>query len=242
MTCTLCAEIPDYKAVETLHTSERLPAAVDQLTTLGGFALERELRICPQCQAYFLYHYDHDSQSGVGYGYTDESIQRISSHSAKRFALWQWLTNKNDERLQKEIKRWQDSVTPEMQKKYISGRSLIWEITTTAGGNLRVKNLSKEITEESVATLLVNLVLIEKIKLHTITHCWITDSNLEVLPREIALLSNLKNLCLKNNRLTELPWNLRQMKSLNALDITGNPIADLPSSLKNLPLTKEENS
>lgn len=82
--CSICKHIPDHKFVETLHTNERLPTQVDQLAILGGYGLygSEQVRKCPECGTYYSFLHDHDSESGVGYGYTDEAITRLTSQSA----------------------------------------------------------------------------------------------------------------------------------------------------------------
>ncbi|MCP5100840.1 MAG: hypothetical protein GY943_35260 [Chloroflexi bacterium] len=78
-TCKICRYIPAQKFVETLHTSERLPEQVNQLLVIGGYGLygSEQLRKCPECGTYYSFLHDHDSESGVGYGYTDEGIVRL---------------------------------------------------------------------------------------------------------------------------------------------------------------------
>ncbi len=79
-TCAICKGIPDYKFVETLHTKERLPEEVKQLLVIGGYGLygSEQVRKCPTCGSYYAFLHDHDSESGVGYGYTDDSIERLT--------------------------------------------------------------------------------------------------------------------------------------------------------------------
>jgi len=82
--CSICKHIPDHKFVETLHTEERLPKQVDQLEILGGYGFygSPQVRKCPLCKTYYTYLHDHDSESGVGIGWTDEEIQRLTPESA----------------------------------------------------------------------------------------------------------------------------------------------------------------
>ena len=84
LTCPICRHIPAHKAVETLHTQDRLPPEVTQLDVIGGHALygREEVRRCPQCGTYYAFIHDHDSESGVGYGYTDEVITRLTATEA----------------------------------------------------------------------------------------------------------------------------------------------------------------
>ncbi|MFQ5568897.1 MAG: hypothetical protein ACE5G0_04430 [Rhodothermales bacterium] len=83
-TCSICSGIPDRKFVETLHTDERLPEQVEQLLVLGGYGQHgsEQVRKCPECGTYYSYLYDHDSESGMGYGYTDEAITRLTPEQA----------------------------------------------------------------------------------------------------------------------------------------------------------------
>jgi hypothetical protein len=82
--CPICRHIPDHKFVETLHTDARLPEQVDQLEILGGYGFYgyEQVRKCPLCKTYYTYLSDHDSESGVGIGWTDEEIRRITPESA----------------------------------------------------------------------------------------------------------------------------------------------------------------
>ena len=82
--CSICRQIPEHKFVETLHTEARLPEQVDQLEILGGYGIygHEQVRKCPLCKTYYTYLSDHDSESGVGIGWTDEEIQRITPESA----------------------------------------------------------------------------------------------------------------------------------------------------------------
>jgi len=81
--CKICKIIPDYKSVEKLHTDERLPKEVKELQIIGGYPINCQVRKCTLCGTYYNYYYDHDSQSGVGEGYTDESIERITPKKAQ---------------------------------------------------------------------------------------------------------------------------------------------------------------
>ncbi len=83
--CSICRAIPDYAMVERLHTAERLPDEVERLEPLYGLRWPAQLRRCPECGALYRYVYDHDSEAGVGYGYTDESIERLTPENA---AAW----------------------------------------------------------------------------------------------------------------------------------------------------------
>ncbi|MHA1147474.1 MAG: hypothetical protein ACTSR8_04450 [Promethearchaeota archaeon] len=75
--CAVCKDIPNYQTVEILHTNNRLPKQIDKLVIIGGSASINQLRKCPLCGTYYIFIHDHDSESGVGYGSTDETIRRI---------------------------------------------------------------------------------------------------------------------------------------------------------------------
>ena len=80
----ICKNIPDDKTIEALQTEDRLPKEVNELQIIGGNISISQLRKCPQCGTYYIFIHDHDSESGVGYGHTDESIKRIDPISAQR--------------------------------------------------------------------------------------------------------------------------------------------------------------
>ncbi len=81
--CKICRNIPDYKEADKLHKKERLPEEVEDLQVIGGYAHDCQIRKCPLCGTFYRYYYDHDSESGVGYGYTDESVKRLSPERAQ---------------------------------------------------------------------------------------------------------------------------------------------------------------
>jgi hypothetical protein len=110
--CAICKHIPDHKFVETLHTDARLPEQVDQLEILGGYGFYgyAQVRKCPLCKTYYTYLWDHDSESGVGIGWTDQEIQRITPETALN-VMERVLTDSqgNLEYWTKEFQKTQDS-------------------------------------------------------------------------------------------------------------------------------------
>lgn len=78
--CSLCGKIPDIVKVELLHSDERLPSEVDNLLCIGGSGNYScpQIRVCPECGTYFNFIHEHDSEAGMGEGYTDEVISRIT--------------------------------------------------------------------------------------------------------------------------------------------------------------------
>ncbi len=84
--CEICQHISSYVEVETLHTPDRLPKEVDRLGIIGGMNADYglgQVRKCPKCGTYYAWFHDHDSESGTGYGYTDESIRRLTIEEAQ---------------------------------------------------------------------------------------------------------------------------------------------------------------
>ncbi|HOY68233.1 MAG TPA: hypothetical protein PLP29_15235 [Candidatus Ozemobacteraceae bacterium] len=84
--CHLCGPIPDFQKVELLHGKERLPEQVGRLERIAGSGVygAEELRVCRACGCYFLFLHDHDSEAGMGEGYSDEAITRIDTDRALR--------------------------------------------------------------------------------------------------------------------------------------------------------------
>ncbi len=80
--CSTCNSIPDFLAVESMHSDEHLPDAVEKLTKVT-----RHVRKCPECGSFFEFNYDHDGEFSDGQGrpigYTDESIERIKPEHVK---------------------------------------------------------------------------------------------------------------------------------------------------------------
>jgi hypothetical protein len=127
--CPICRHIPDHKFVETLHTDARLPEQVNQLEILGGYGLygygNEQVRKCPLCKTYYTYLSDHDSESGVGIGWTDEEIMRITPESApdvmervletSQHALEHW-TNRFQETQDPYAQRWMTEQTEEVNR------------------------------------------------------------------------------------------------------------------------------
>lgn len=85
-TCSICSHIPERKEVELLHGTDRLPAEVELLRIIGGNGIygAEQIRVCPECGTYYRFIHDHDSEAGLGIGYTDERITRINAESAAR--------------------------------------------------------------------------------------------------------------------------------------------------------------
>jgi hypothetical protein len=81
--CKRCKNIPEHKLIDKLRTKERLPEEVEDLQIIGGYTHDCQIRKCTLCGTYYRYYYDHDSESGVGYGYTEESIKRINLERAQ---------------------------------------------------------------------------------------------------------------------------------------------------------------
>ncbi|OGK11627.1 MAG: hypothetical protein A2W80_12465 [Candidatus Riflebacteria bacterium GWC2_50_8] len=81
LTCSLCGKIPDLVKVELLHSEERLPPEVDSLRCIGGSGncSSPQIRVCPECGTYYGFIHEHDSEAGMGEGYTEEIISRITS-------------------------------------------------------------------------------------------------------------------------------------------------------------------
>ena len=69
---------------EGLNRDSTAIELVDQLEILGGYGFygSPQVRKCPLCKTYYTYLHDHDSESGVGIGWTDEEIQRLAPESA----------------------------------------------------------------------------------------------------------------------------------------------------------------
>ena len=54
------------------------------LPSAAGYGLygSEQVRKCPECGAFYSFLHDHDSESGMGYGYTDEAIKRLTPEQA----------------------------------------------------------------------------------------------------------------------------------------------------------------
>lgn len=63
---------------------------------------------------------------------------------------------------------------------------------------------------------------------------YLHDNELVVLPSEIELLKNLKDLSLENNKLSSLPKEIGKLESLERLHCHGNLIVSLPSEIGQL--------
>lgn len=79
-TCSICGHLPEFKKVELLHGAERLPEEVGRLRIVGGAGIygADQIRVCPECGTYYRFIHDHDSEAGLGEGYTDEMIGRLT--------------------------------------------------------------------------------------------------------------------------------------------------------------------
>lgn len=62
----------------------------------------------------------------------------------------------------------------------------------------------------------------------------LSSQELHSLPPEIGQLTNLKKLCLHNNRLTSLPSEISQLTNLTTLNLFSNKLSKLPSEIGQL--------
>ncbi|MBP7633438.1 hypothetical protein KBA41_04675 [Candidatus Ozemobacteraceae bacterium] len=78
--CSICKHLPEYQKVELLHGTELLPAEVGRLRIVGGAGIygADQIRVCQECGTYYRFIHDHDSEAGMGEGYTDEMIGRLT--------------------------------------------------------------------------------------------------------------------------------------------------------------------
>ena len=125
--CSICSGIPEYKFVETLHTDERLPEEVDQLLVIGGYGLYgcEQVRKCPQCGTFYQFLHDHDSESGVGYGYTDEAITRLTPEQALHLIERTLKTTRHDSAYWSEKRKKGERIIPPFLDKQLEEVNLL---------------------------------------------------------------------------------------------------------------------
>ncbi len=113
--------------VETLHTDERLPEEVSQLLVIGGYGLYgcEQVRKCPQCGTFYRFLHDHDSESGVGYGYTDEAITRLTPEQALVLVEKTLSTTRKDSAYWSEKRKKGDSIIPPFLDKQLEEVTLL---------------------------------------------------------------------------------------------------------------------
>ena len=62
---------------------------------------------------------------------------------------------------------------------------------------------------------------------------------IELFPAEILEMTDLKQLDLSNNKITEVPTEIENLKSLMVLNLSGNKIYEMPDELSKLKFLKE---
>lgn len=63
---------------------------------------------------------------------------------------------------------------------------------------------------------------------------YLADNHIEKLPKEIAMLTNLKSLFLNNNKLESIPKEIDNLTNLKYLDLSENKLKTLPKEIGNL--------
>ena len=200
--CSFCSAIPDRLTVDTVHDPERLPEAVGRLEVVDGDVWDRQLRRCPECSAFFAYTRDHDSESGVGYGYTDETIERLWSVDSRLDGTC-GLRNVS-------VRVTGDMLSRVIRALNAKGSPSVESITTLSVEGGTMGPAPEEIgwlTSLDVLSLHdCGLSSLPKAigRLHRLTQLWITGNPLTELPVEILNLP-LAQVELQNTRIVELP-------------------------------------
>ena len=68
----------------------------------------------------------------------------------------------------------------------------------------------------------------------TLNFLEISNVGIEVIPDEIGNLSNMRNLVLRKNKLSDLPVSVGSLAKLKFLDLSDNSLTKLPDTMKNL--------
>jgi hypothetical protein len=202
--CSLCSAIPDRLTVDTMHDPELFPDAVARFALIGGTVCDREVRRCPECGTYFAYTRDHDNQSGVGYGYTDETIERLWALDARDDGTWS-------------LRSVAPRVTGDMLAIVIRdlkarGRPPLERITTLA------------VTGGAIAAAPDELGWLTGLEVLSLRDCGVTS-----LPPSIGALQRLSFVFIAGNPLRELPVEILRLP-LAQVELQGTHIETLPDA------------
>jgi hypothetical protein len=208
--CSVCESIPDLISVDTLHHSDDFPGAVAGLAVVSGETWEGQLRRCPGCGAHFVYTYDHDSQSGVGYGYTDETIERLF-----------WFEVRTDGTLT--LKNASQRVTGAMLG------ALIRDARATGRPGLDT------ITALEIDAPWFGDAPSELGDLPTLDCVWFKNG-LTGLPASIGRLTRLENLWIAGNPIRELPVEIAALPKLKRVELQNTGIVAVPDTLQGSPI------
>jgi len=192
--CHVCATWPDRLIVDTLWEPASFPSAARTLEVVSGERWEEQLQRCPHCGAHYAYTFDHDSQSGVGLGYTEETLERLF-----------WFETRADSTLT--LRNASTRVTGS------SLGSLIRDLLAT-GRPPRERITALEIQATAFGPAPDELGLLTGLNL-----IWFHPSGLTVLPASIQRLSRLGDLWIAGNPITDLPDAIATLQALTRVDL-----------------------
>lgn len=170
-----------------------------------------QLRRCPACGAHFAYTWDHDSQSGVGYGYTDERLERLF-----------WFEPRGDGALT--LRNASTRVTGDMLAAFIrdvasTGRPPLDRISALV---IAARNFGDAPAE------LGDLEMLDLVQ--------VSKSGLTSLAPTIGRLTRLANLWIAGNPLSALPLELAGLPALARVELQHTGIVSLPAPLVESPI------
>lgn len=210
--CELCALLPDRLAVDTLQAPDAFPAAARRLEPVAGERSEGQVQRCPNCGAHFLYTFDHDSESGVGYGYTEETLERLF-----------WFETRADRSLI--LHNASTGVTGIMLGAFI--RDLL-----ATGRPDRSRITALEIKADNFGAAPDELGSLAGLDL-----VWFHPGGVTGLPESIQNLSRLRDLWIAGNPIASLPLGLARVSGLTHIDLDRTAIVQLPDALANSHIT-----
>jgi hypothetical protein len=205
--CSGCGAIPDYLQVDTLHEPDAFPTAlVAGLAVVSGDAWDGQRRRCVVCGAHFEYTYDHDSQSGVGYGYTDETNERLFAFETRADGT---LT----------LRSVSMRVTGAMLRDQIRDRRAMHVETIDRITALEIDAWSFGDAPPEIGDL------------PALDLIWFKPCGLTSLPPSVSSLSRLARLWIHGNPLTDLPTGLASLPVLEPVSLANTAITRLPDTL-----------
>jgi hypothetical protein len=177
------------------------------LAVVSGDAWDGQRRRCVVCGAHFEYTYDHDSQSGVGYGFTDETIERLFTFDVRA----------------------DGSLTLRSVSMRVTGAMLGDQIRDLRAGQTTAitRITALEIAASDFGDAPEGIGELSSLEL-----IWFKPCGLTALPPSVSTLSTLRYLWIHGNPIREVPAGVASLPKLEPVSLEGTAITHLPAALR----------
>ena len=236
--CALCDSIPSRLHVDTLHDPDAFPPAARGLAVVGGDVLDGQVRKCPGCDARFLYSRSHDNESGVGHGYTDELIVRITAAEARRkvssLLLRRLRGGPRDAEastLESELDVLDRVEGPGSRDAFLLAHGAVWQIEPGAAGGWDISNRTAAVTADTLSDLILDIRALGVPALDSVRSLTVEETGMRAVPDHVAFLSGLVSLDLGRDAIGHVSDCLGHLPRLRDVNLSNNPLGHFPPAL-----------